>query len=493
MSSILDKIKPLSDSVGGAYRKPSPEALKSLISALWGSTRALDYLRITRSLTDETIKHFSLGYDEQRDAIAIPVFKRGECVNIKYRFLEPKTIKYTQEKDCEVWIYNEDGIQAGMKKGHILIVEGEFDLMSCWQVGIRNVVSPASGKDSYGVWLELIDNIPHVIINYDNDKPGKESALKMAERIGIEKCKEIIFPEDVKDANDYFKKFTKDDYIQLAKSARPFYSYQFKGVGDIINDMRFNKQETYSVDVIPDVKIKSDYLMVVSGKTNAGKTSYVMNIADRLLSAGHPVLVLPFERGIETVGTRFLQVRHNYAEGDFVGLDEDGWNRIVKDSVGLPLYFAMPSRNDTIETIIKAKRIFDIKFVIIDHLDYMIRSSQNKEQEIGSTLQELKRIAEEHKIVMIVVTHIRKIEAPGAGSSKKPHLDDLKGSSSLQQDPECVIMLSKVDDGLLSVDVLKNKGKMTNTVYSFNLDSGKINGNDTKIGCGDAHADFEKW
>ncbi|HRF71056.1 MAG TPA: toprim domain-containing protein, partial [Candidatus Pelethenecus sp.] len=315
--SITDKIQSLQNQVGASYRRPDIELLKKMQEDLLENPLALDYLIIERNLTEETIEHFGLGYDEKKNAIAIPVYKRGELINIRYRYLEPEGSKYTQEKDCEVWIYNEDGIQEGMKRGGILIVEGEFDLMSVWQSGLKNVISPASGKDSYGIWLELIDNIPKVYISYDNDKPGKDASIKMAERIGQEKCFEVIYPEGIKDANDYFKKFTVSDYRELIKIARPYYSYQFKGLRDVIEDLRFNKQEIITSPYLPDVKMGEDWLTIISGVSNIGKTSVVMNIAMDLTNKGIPVLVLPFERGNTVVGTRFLQVKYNLGEGDF--------------------------------------------------------------------------------------------------------------------------------------------------------------------------------
>lgn len=475
MSSIADKVQSLQTQVNAVYKKPDTEKMRKYQDDLAGNPQAMDYLILERNLTLDTIKNFKLGYDVERDAIAIPVFKRGELINIRYRFINPgDKAKYSQEKDCEVWIYNEDGVQAAMKKRGILIVEGEFDLMSAWQAGFKNVVSPASGKDSFGIWLELLDNIPRVYIAYDNDKPGKEASIKMAERIGQEKAFEILYPDGIKDSNDYFKKHTPEEYRVLISTARPYTSYQFKGLRDVIEDLRFNKQETFVSKFIPDVKMGQDWLTIISGKSNVGKTSYCMNLAMDFTNKGIPVLVLPFERGNQVVGTRFLQAKYGLAENDFETVDDPTWEKITKECIGLPLYFSLPTKAETIEVIKKSKRIFDTKVVIIDHLDYMIRSSQNKEAEIGNTLQELKRIAEEFKILIIIVTHIRKIEQMGSTQKKKPGIEDLKGSSSLYQDPECVIMLTSPKVGVLEVDVVKNKGKMSTKQYHFNQESGKI-------------------
>jgi 5S rRNA maturation endonuclease (ribonuclease M5) len=480
MAGLTDKIQSLRQNLSQDYVKPEETELIGYEAALWEgvTNEPLEYLRVERNLTDETIKHFRLGYCATRNAICIPVFKRGELINLRYRHLsKDSSQKYSQTKDAEIWIFNDEGLTYAQKKGTVLIVEGEFDLMSCWQAGSKNVISPASGKDSYGIWIEMLDNVPKVFIAYDNDKGGKETAQKMAERLGVEKCFEVLYPHDIKDANEYYKSYTKEDYARMVEVARPFYSYQFKGLTDIVADLRKGEASYIELKALPEVKLKEDWLVIISGKSNVGKTSFVMNMATELTEKNVPVLVLPFERGPQVVGTRYLQVKYDHAEGEFALLDSDEWDKIMRDSIKTPLYFAMPGKDETIELIKKSKRIFDTKVVIIDHLDYMIRNTQNKESEIGNTLQELKRIAEEYKILMIIVTHIRKIQTAGSARSKKPNIEDLKGSASLYQDPECVAMLTSDTPGLLNVDIVKNKGKMASRMYKFSLDTGKLHAN----------------
>ena len=161
---------------------------------------------------------------------------------------------------------------------------------------------------------------------------------------------------------------------------------------------------------------------------------------------------------------------------EFTMQDEKEWQLMIDKCIETPAYFAMPKKEDMVNTIIRAKRIFDTKVVVIDHLDYIIRHvSGNKEAEIGNTLQDLKRVAEENGIILLIVSHTRKVEAPGGWKTKKkPGMEDLKGSSSLYQDPECVVMLSSDEDNTISVDVLKNKGEMGFGVYRFDPRTGKI-------------------
>ena len=463
MSKLADAIVSIQQAVGRDFIRPPISKLEEMETELFsdGGAEGLEYLKVTRGFGEETIKHFRLGYDKTKDAIAIPIFKKGELINLKYRLLHPDKAKYIGETGAETWIYNEQGIDEARKKGGVLIVEGEFDLMACWQAGIKNVVSPASGKDSYGVWLELIDTIPRVYIAYDNDKGGQQTSIKMAERTGVEKTFEVKYPEGVKDANEFFMKYTREDFLDRIKMASPYYSHQFKSVGDIIVNLMEEEDDSYEVTLMPGVKIEKDWLIVLSGKSNVGKTSVILNMVKELASKKVPVLVMPFERGTSSVGKRFLQILFNKTLDALKFTSKDDWMKLIDTVIDYPVYFTVPKKDDIIPTIVKSKRLFDTRFVIIDHLDYVVRHvAGNREAEIANTLQELKRVAEENKVVILIVTHIRKIEQAGAGVPRKPGIEDLKGSSSLYQDPECVVMLSSEEAGTIDIDIVKNKGPM---------------------------------
>lgn len=464
-------ITSIREQLGAEFVRPQVEKMEEMKLNLTSNEEAMRYLTLECGLSEDTIKHFGIGFDN-KGRIAIPNYRRGELISVKYRDI--KTGKYSIDKNSEAWVFNEDGLQKGLASRGVLIVEGELDLMSVWQAGITNVISPANKKEEYGMWIEYLDNIPKVYICYDSDKNGKESSMKMAQRVGVDKTLEILLPDEVS-LREYFKKSTREDFRELTKNARPFYSRQFVGIGDILKNLRSGEEETTSLEHIPGVLLEKNWVVVVSGVTNIGKTSYVMNLADELTRRKIPTLVLPFERGIESVGKRFLQVKFDIPIGGFSSKTEDDWARMVDECIELPAYFALPKKEQVVDTVVRSKRLFDTRVVIIDHMDYLIRSSNNKEAEIGNTLQNLKRVAEEHDIIFIIVTHIRKIESPGGWvKDRKPGIEDLKGSSSLYQDPEVVVMLSNSDDGNLFVDVQKNKGEMQKAVFRFERSSGKL-------------------
>ena len=310
---------------------------------------------------------------------------------------------------------------------------------------------------------------------FENNKQSKKFGLEFAERLGIDKCHEIQLPEDSKDLNEYFRKHDSEEFKVLIKNARPYYKYTYQGLTDVIENLRSKKEEFITIDCIPFIEWEYGTTAVISGVTNIGKSSISLNVVNELVNKDIGCLVLPIERGIETAGKRFLQVRYKKNKDDLRSISNEEWEKIIPDVSELPVYFSNPKTTHLEDTIIKAKKLFNVKFIVIDHLDLLVRKSDGKNYnvEMSSTIQNLCRIGQENNMIMLVVHHIKKQEGVGA-IPKKPSLNDLKGSGSVKDDPEIVIMLSEPDNGLVEVDILKNKGEMGSRIYQFNKSTGVV-------------------
>lgn len=470
---LKTKIESLQATAGAEYTRPDPDKLSKMIASLRDSP-AYPYLTEERGLTDETIEYFMLGYDKQKNAVAIPHFKEGELINIKYRFLKPKDIRYTSEPNAEQWLFHDLGIDTGKQKGAIAIAEGEMDCISLWQAGFKNVISPGSGANSYGTWIESIDYIKQVWIAYDNDDAGQSAAKELADRIGIEKCRNVAYPEGIKDANDFLLEYDSGKLRELFAKASPFYKYEFSGMGEVIQNLIDDPMEYLDVDLMPGVRLERDNLVVISGETNAGKSTYSLNMVKELAERNIPTLFLPIERGVYSLGRRMLQILLNKTQEGMLFTPKEEWKESLKELNKLPIYMAKPSLYDLEKTIVRAKRMFGIRMVIIDHMDYLIRGSANKEALISEKMHELKHIAEQNGIIVVVISHINR-GAVSAG--QRPTIKNLKGSSSLEQDSEIALMLYPTDDLRgIEVDVQKNKGPMQNRTFNINIDTGVISG-----------------
>jgi len=467
------KIHSLQESADVAYVKPDPAKLDKMVGKLKDSP-GWEYLTKKRGLNEETIEHFRLGYDEKKDAIAIPHFKEGVLINIKYRFLNPKDIRYTSEANAEQWVYHEEGFVVGKEKKAIAIAEGEMDCISLWQMGFKNVISPGSGANSYGTWIEELDKIPSIWIAYDGDDPGQSAAKELAERVGVEKCRNVQYPEGTNDANDFMLEFKSDDLRELFAKATPFYKYEFSGLADVVQKIMEDPMDYLKVDLMPGVLLERDSLVVISGETNAGKSTYSLNIVKELAEKGVPTLFLPIERGVYSLGRRIMQIILGKKQDEMQFTTKEEWTEALPTFSRLPIYMAKPTVRDLEKTIVRAKRLFGIKMVIIDHMDYLIRGAANKEALISEKMHELKHVAEENGVIVVVITHINRGAVFGGG---RPTIKNLKGSSSLEQDSEIAIMLYPTEDLTgLEVDVQKNKGPMKKKYYKIDVETGQIGG-----------------
>jgi len=470
---LKNKIQSLQQSLNVEYTKPDPARVDLMINKLRGSP-AWDYLTKERGFTEETIDHFNLGYDTQKKAVSIPHYKEGELINIKYRYLNPKDVRYTSEANAEQWLFNDSAFEVATEKGAVAIAEGEFDCMSLWQAGIKNCISPGSGANSYGTWIETLDKLRAVYIAYDNDEPGQMAGKELADRIGIEKCKNVVYPEGIKDANEFILANTSEEILELFSKAPFMYKSEFSGLGDVIDKIINDPMEYLEVTLLPGVKLERDQLVVLSGDTNAGKSTVTLNMIKELARREIPTLFMPFERGVYSLGRRYLQIALGKTQEGMQFTSRDEWKQHAIELAKQPVYMAVPDKFKLNETIIRAKRLFGVKMIVIDHLDYIIRNvSGNRETAISDTLQGLKRLAEEQGVIIIVVTHVRKLEQ----GRNKATMDDLKGSSSLKQDPEVVAMLYPTEDRLgITIDILKNKGPMIGRTFNVNNETGVIEG-----------------
>lgn len=474
----MDEIKSIREQVGGGYFRPSIETLNSYIEALNEvDSLALKYLQEERGLSVETIAHFKLGYDAKRNAITIPTFKRGELIGIKYKHLD-KRKKDEVEKNTEQWIYNEDGLKYATTKGSIIIADDEYSLMSIWQSGSTNSIAAVSRGEIFGQWIEYIDDIKKVYLVFKNNDEGREKSELLANRIDTSKCFEVMFGTENEDASSFFLSHTKDEFVSLAKNARPFYKRNFKGLGEVINEMREqNPKDILKSRFIPDLRLKKNAMITVAADTNVGKTTYCLNIADEMVSQNRPVLVLPFEDGIDGTGQRFLQVRCNLDEDELDSRSKQQWEEIIEDVKDLPLYFAFPSGKELIETIVKAKRLFNIEMAIIDGFGFALSNTSNLNAEITKMVHDLRTVANSYDVKIIIVYHIKKEDQKGGWNARKdiePSLNDIRDSGSLSKDVPIVVILSRTEGGLLKVNPQKAKGKFSIGYFEYNTATGKI-------------------
>ena len=101
----------------------------------------------------------------------------------------------------------------------ITITEGECDAMAAYEIlgskwPVISLKNGASGavKDVKEN-LEFLEKFDCVVISFDNDKPGKDAARRVARILRPGKAKVLTLPEDFKDANDVLKQGRQQAYV----------------------------------------------------------------------------------------------------------------------------------------------------------------------------------------------------------------------------------------------------------------------------------------
>lgn len=174
--------------------------------------RVIEYLK-KRGLTDETIKNFRLGAND--NAIVIPLRDiNGRTVAFAYRKFDGKP-KYINSKNSDIfdkseYLYNLDRARR-MINDKIYLVEGYFDAMVCDQAGVPAVAY--CGIEISKEQIIAIDKLaklnPYFTVIWvpDNDGKAVNHLPKVRERIMQYAPRLIVrvalLPDEIKDMNDY--------------------------------------------------------------------------------------------------------------------------------------------------------------------------------------------------------------------------------------------------------------------------------------------------
>lgn len=185
---------------------------------------------------------------------------------------------------------------------------------------------------------------------------------------------------------------------------------------------------------------KEKQLIVLSAHTKHGKTAMALFLMDRLNKL-NPVLI-PLEQSNEEL----VQQLH------------DNGYKIPR--------FLSPKRLATRvsvdwieERVVEGIAKYNSKFVVIDHLGYIDDNGgngkyakENLAYRIGRIMQDLKNIAKKWDVVVLVLVHISQTD-----DIKPPTIKDLKGSSSIGQESDKVILLWRKSTAHGKVRIYENK------------------------------------
>ena len=409
-----------------------------------------------RGISDNTIAAFNLF--TKKDNLCFPYYCDGKIVNCKTRTDEKR---FYQIKDARKTLYNIDSVSKDCDK--LIIVEGEIDVLSLYEVGFTQVVSLPDGapkeprfeeNDKRFTAFEEHDNIfdiKEIIIATDNDKPGNALKQELVHRFGQERCKVVEFPiyndKQCKDANEVLQ-HSKDALIKCIQQAKEFPVAGLHGANEyrdtVQNIYDGNIQRPFSTgfeNLDKIYKIMPSTFNLITGMPNHGKSNFLdqilMNLAETynwkfaIFSPEHSTpnhlrrlsekrTRKPFDIGIHE---RMSQTELNGAI-DFL----DHHFTFIECDTEVP----------TIDYILEKARIakirYGIKGLVIDPYNQISSertgNAQKREDEhIRDVIAVSQQFARNHQVVVWMVAHPHKLQRNDAGVFPPPDLYQVSGSA----------------------------------------------------------------
>tara|TARA_R100000458_G_scaffold59951_1_gene73174 strand:- start:7219 stop:8583 length:1365 start_codon:yes stop_codon:yes gene_type:complete len=189
---------------------------------LFKSKFAIDFM-LRRGITKETAKHFQLGFapfdykflsasnfdknllnqlglvtqkgsnlvDYFINRIIFPYFDiSGRVIGFIGRTIADDPVKYLISRNSDLFHKNNvlfgfyNNIEFIKDKKSVNIVEGQFDVLSLYQSGVKNVVA-MSGSGDNNQMGSISKMVKDISIFADGDKPGRENVYKVSKQLPI--------------------------------------------------------------------------------------------------------------------------------------------------------------------------------------------------------------------------------------------------------------------------------------------------------------------
>jgi 5S rRNA maturation endonuclease (ribonuclease M5)/KaiC/GvpD/RAD55 family RecA-like ATPase len=481
------------------------DTIKEWHKALKGDVEVMRWLHTERGISPSSMERYHLGISiqeygdpkEKVKTLVIPYFYKHNLVNAKFRVLPPRPKGFFRIPRGESILYNYDNID--LTKKYIFICEGELDAISLAQAGETNVVSITVGAKSFlPEWYDLLKRFEIIYLVLDNDTTGQEGAKILAERLGPERCYNIMLPSEIitlcdgttktlKDLNDYFLQYNIDEFKSQALKATKFELNTIYSLDLILDSLEHKLKSEGSIAAgletpWPSLNTKmgpmaKGDLIYLSGKPKTGKSTMALNICYNLsYNEKIPTLFFCLEMPPERLGAKLIS-RHR---GVDTGLQEitleDIYmtrNDFTRGSTTIPLYFGYSTDKqilydaDSLLKIFKAaKRKYGLEFIVFDNIQYLCRSTTNVPQIVAKLSRDFKLMAMEFKIPVMVVAQPVKMRNEEIMTAS--HMRD---TGSLEADADTVIILNRhrYPEQVIKSQDLQND-KMESGVISTSVD-----------------------
>ncbi len=421
-----------------------------------------------RLISQEVIKNFKLGYNCHENVILLPSFTANTLANIKMRKLDDSTPKYMYYDGGKSIPFNIDSIK---QKEYAILCEGEFDVLSILSNSDYDSVIGFPGASNKPNPNDF-STCTKIYIVTDQDEAGENAASRWAESLGEDRCFRVKFEE--KDINEWFiarKHLTKGERSNLFSAllanskayAKPLIKAATEYVDASIEYLSKPPQELRGVSTGIS---KLDYFLggfrskevtLLTGETSSGKSTFATWLIYHQLQAKVPCLLGSFEMSPESMEIKLLSMslRRNLSKE---GLDSSSKNDL---DISILANFYFIDRMGTISlgelkrALFNAYLQYNVRFVVLDHLHKFIQvsDSETEWQSLGNAVRQIVEWTKELQGLHLILI----VQFTKKGWDTVITKELIKGSSSIQQDADNIIVLLREINYRTKVQVEKTR------------------------------------
>lgn len=464
-----------------------------------------------RGISVDTAKKYGVRAvkNDQSNAIMrhlYPYYVANEITGYKVR--EPNKMFSWRGNPQGSGLFGEQLFQSGGK--YITVTEGECDAMAAYEllgskwpvVSIKNGAGGAT-KDVRNS-LEFLESFDNVIINFDNDKQGRDASVKVARLLSPGKAKILTLPTDFKDPNDMLRQGRHRSYVSEWWAAKTYTPSGVLNVSDNLDKLN-NREKKESVPYpwlgLNDklYGLRQGELVTLTGGTGLGKSSITRELEHWLLAQTKDnVGVIALEEDWRRTVDGIMSIEANarlYIDQERESFNQERYKEIEtklftgenKDRFWVHAHFGATDLDEIFSKIRFMIVGCGCKWIVVDHLHMLVSSSTEGDERrtIDSIMTKLRSIVEETGAGMILVSHLRRVEGNrGHENGVTVGLNHLRGSQSIAQLSDCVIALERnqqsddeIESNTTHLRILKSRytgdvGMATHLLY--NRETGRL-------------------
>ena len=425
---------------------------------------ALRWLKGERGITDAAIAAYRVGVSKDGRAVVFPHYRGAEMVNFKLRDHADKKrmMTFGGGEPC-LW-----GWQAIAEDARsIVIAEGEIDAMTLWQCGIP-ALSVFSGVSNLG-WIESdhdrLERFSDIVLCMDMDDAGQGAARKIAERLGLDRCRIASLPK--KDANECLLAGMHEAIREAIEQARHVAPDELRNAADfedLVIECFYPTDDRPIGLMFPWIKaagklaIRPSELSIWTGINGHGKSQMLGQVVLHAMMQGERACIASMELRPERMLHRL--VRQMTAAREPSIRDIKACMTWLRDRAWVFNVVGSASTTRILEVFAYARKRYGVTQFVIDSLMKCMREEDdyNAQKAFVDRLCDFKQ---QHDCHVHLVAHSRKkMNEDGA-----PGKMDIKGSGSI----------GDLADNLYSVwrNKKKEAGEETPVVYDAILNCDK--------------------